>query len=155
MKAVYLKKVRLMARERPKRYVDGDISPFMWNYANKLVLFDNVFQTIIGPSSPNAIAMIAGQSGSTQWVKHPNTDASTSPRMPPFLDRCFGRRRPGSALGLSQRSTEPAAGFSGRTTGPEVGSKLYHQPNLSRAISIPALLSAWVYATSNIGAKPP
>ena len=56
-------------------YVDGDIIPFMWNYANKFVLFDNVFQTIIGPSSPNAIAMIAGQSGSTQWVKHPNTDA--------------------------------------------------------------------------------
>ena len=56
-------------------YVDGDIIPFLWNYANKFVLFDNVFQTIIGPSSPNAIAMIAGQSGSTQWVKHPNTDA--------------------------------------------------------------------------------
>ena len=56
-------------------YVDGDIIPFMWNYANKFALFDNIFQTIIGPSSPNAIAMIAGQSGSTQWVKHPNTVA--------------------------------------------------------------------------------
>jgi phospholipase C len=56
-------------------YVDGDIIPFLWNYANKFVLFDNIFQTIIGPSSPNAIAMIAGQSGSTQWVKHPNTAA--------------------------------------------------------------------------------
>ena len=56
-------------------YVDGDIIPFMWNYANKFALFDNIFQTIIGPSSPNAIAMIAGQSGSTQWVKHPNTAA--------------------------------------------------------------------------------
>jgi phospholipase C len=56
-------------------YVDGDIIPFMWNYANKFVLFDNIYQTIIGPSSPNAIAMIAGQSGSTQWVKHPNTEA--------------------------------------------------------------------------------
>jgi phospholipase C len=56
-------------------YVDGDIIPFLWNYANKFALFDNIFQTIIGPSSPNAIAMIAGQSGSTQWVKHPNTAA--------------------------------------------------------------------------------
>jgi phospholipase C len=56
-------------------YVDGDIIPFLWNYASKFVLFDNIFQTIIGPSSPNAIAMIAGQSGSTQWVKHPNTAA--------------------------------------------------------------------------------
>jgi len=56
-------------------YVDGDVIPFLWNYANKFILFDNIFQTIIGPSSPNAIAMIAGQSGSTQWVKHPNTEA--------------------------------------------------------------------------------
>ncbi len=56
-------------------YVDGDIIPFLWNYANKFALFDNIFQTIIGPSSPNAIAMIAGQSGSTQWVKHPNSAA--------------------------------------------------------------------------------
>jgi phospholipase C len=56
-------------------YIDGNIIPFMWNYASKFVIFDNVFQTIIGPSSPNAIAMIAGQSGSTQWVEHPNTDA--------------------------------------------------------------------------------
>jgi phospholipase C len=39
-------------------YIDGNIIPFMWNYANKFVLFDNVFKTIIGPSSPNAIAMI-------------------------------------------------------------------------------------------------
>jgi len=56
-------------------YIDGNIIPFMWNYASKFVLFDNIFQTIVGPSSPNAIAMIAGQSGSTQWVEHPTTDA--------------------------------------------------------------------------------
>lgn len=59
-------------------YVDCDTVPFMWNYANKFTLFDNIFQTTIGPSSPNAIAMISGQSGETQWVKHPEaTSAST------------------------------------------------------------------------------
>jgi len=62
-------------------YIDGDTIPFMWNYASKFVLFDNVFQTIIGPSSPNAIAMISGQSGSTQWVEHPNTDALNVPAL--------------------------------------------------------------------------
>jgi phospholipase C len=51
-------------------YVDCDTIPFLWNYANRFVLFDNIFQTVIGPSTPNALAMIAGQSGETQWVKH-------------------------------------------------------------------------------------
>ncbi len=59
-------------------YVDCDTIPFLWNYANKFALFDNIFQTTIGPSTPNAIAMIAGQSGETQWVKHPGaTSAAT------------------------------------------------------------------------------
>ena len=62
-------------------YIDGNIIPFMWNYANKFILFDNVFQTIIGPSSPNAIAMISGQSGQTQWVEHPTTDALNVPAL--------------------------------------------------------------------------
>jgi phospholipase C len=62
-------------------YIDGNIIPFMWNYANKFVLFDNVFQTIIGPSSPNAIAMISGQSGQTQFVEHPTTDGINVPAL--------------------------------------------------------------------------
>jgi phospholipase C len=62
-------------------YIDGNTIPFLWNYASKFVLFDNIFQTIVGPSSPNAIAMIAGQSGSTQWVEHPNTDALNVPAL--------------------------------------------------------------------------
>ena len=53
-------------------YVDCNTIPFMWNYAARFTLFDNIFQTTIGPSTPNAIAMISGQSGETQWVKHPD-----------------------------------------------------------------------------------
>ena len=52
-------------------HVDCDTAPFLWNYADKFTLFDNFFDTVIGPSTPNAIAMIAGQSGETQWIKHP------------------------------------------------------------------------------------
>ncbi len=52
-------------------HVDCDTAPFLWNYADKFTLFDNFFDTVIGPSTPNAIAMIAGESGETQWVKHP------------------------------------------------------------------------------------
>ena len=52
-------------------HVDCNTVPFLWNYADRFTLFDNFFDTVIGPSTPNAIAMIAGQSGMTQWVKHP------------------------------------------------------------------------------------
>ncbi len=52
-------------------HVDCDTAPFLWTYADHFTLFDNFFDTVIGPSTPNAIAMIAGQSGVTQWVKHP------------------------------------------------------------------------------------
>ncbi len=59
-------------------YVDCDTIPFLWNYANRFTLFDNIFQTTVGPSTPNAIAMIAGQAGETQWVKHPETTSATT-----------------------------------------------------------------------------
>ena len=51
-------------------YIDCDTIPFFWQYANRFTLFDNIFATEDTPSSPNAIAMLAGQSGETQWVKH-------------------------------------------------------------------------------------
>lgn len=52
-------------------YEDCDTIPFLWDYASRFVLFDDFFQHTIGPSTPNALAMIAGQTGETQWVKHP------------------------------------------------------------------------------------
>jgi phospholipase C len=59
-------------------HVDCDTVPLLWQYADRFVLFDNFHQTAIGPSTPNAIAMIAGQVGDTQWVRHPaQADAAT------------------------------------------------------------------------------
>ncbi len=55
-------------------HIDCDTIPFFWNYASRFTLFDNIFATEDTPSTPNAIAMIAGQAGETQWVKH-GTDA--------------------------------------------------------------------------------
>ena len=51
-------------------HIDCDTIPFFWRYANRFTLFDNIFATEDTPSTPNAIAMIAGQAGETQWVKH-------------------------------------------------------------------------------------
>ena len=57
-------------------HIDCDAAPFLWRYADRFTLFDHFMDTIIGPSTPNAIAMIAGQSGETQWMLHPEARAA-------------------------------------------------------------------------------
>jgi phospholipase C len=52
-------------------HVDCNAAPIMWNYADRFTLLDNFFDTVIGPSTPNALGMFSGQSGLTQWVEHP------------------------------------------------------------------------------------
>ena len=64
------------AGEVPMGHVDCDTIPFMWQYADRFAVMDNFHMTVNGPSTPNAIAMIAGQGGETQWVKHPTQSAS-------------------------------------------------------------------------------
>ena len=57
-------------------HVDCDTIPFWWQYASRFTIFDNIFATEDTPSTPNAVALIAGQSGETQWVK-PGTAGTT------------------------------------------------------------------------------
>jgi phospholipase C len=57
-------------------HLDCDAAPFMWQYADRFTLFDHFMDTIIGPSTPNAIAMISGQGGETQWMLHPDAQAT-------------------------------------------------------------------------------
>ncbi len=59
-------------------HLDCDTIPFLWRYADRFTMFDNFHMTIIGPSAPNAIAMIAGQAGDTQWVLHPDQANGTT-----------------------------------------------------------------------------
>lgn len=58
-------------------HLDCNTIPFLWNYADRFTMFDNFHQTTIGPSTPNAIAMIAGQTGETQWALHNSTAGGT------------------------------------------------------------------------------
>ncbi len=51
-------------------YVDCETIPFLWRWASRFTIFDNVFATEDGPSSPNAVAMLSGQAGESQWVEH-------------------------------------------------------------------------------------
>jgi phospholipase C len=62
--------------ELPLAYVDCDTIPLLWNYASRFVLFDAFFETALTPSAPNAVAVIAGQTGLTQWLKHPELSAA-------------------------------------------------------------------------------
>ncbi len=59
-------------------HLDCDTIPFLWQYADRFAFFDNFHMTITGPSTPNAIAMIAGQSGLTQWALHPGESAKNT-----------------------------------------------------------------------------
>ncbi len=71
----------LVAKQRAElvvSHIDCDTVPFLWQYADRFTLFDNFHQTTIGPSTPNAIAMIAGQSGETQWALHPEQGSNNT-----------------------------------------------------------------------------
>ena len=60
-------------------HIDCDTIPLWWNFANRFTIFDRIFATEDTPSTPNAIAMIAGQAGETQWVKHAGDSAPAQP----------------------------------------------------------------------------
>ena len=51
---------------------DCDTIPLLWRYAQRFVLFDHIFQEMIGPSTLGNIAIIAAQTGQTQWALHPD-----------------------------------------------------------------------------------
>jgi phospholipase C len=51
---------------------DCNTIPFLWNYANRFVLFDHMFQDVTGPSTPGNLTIFAAQSGETQAALHPN-----------------------------------------------------------------------------------
>ncbi len=59
-------------------HVDCTEAPILWQWADRFTLFDNFHQSVIGPSTPNAIALIAGQSGVTQWALHPSEGANNT-----------------------------------------------------------------------------
>jgi phospholipase C len=82
-------------------HVDCDTIPFLWQWAKNFVLFDNFRQTTIGPSTPNAIAIIAGQSGETQWALHSTTEGATvshaNPAFPTPLGASYGSHFAGNS----------------------------------------------------------
>jgi len=91
-------------------HVDCDTVPFLWRYADRFILFDHFMDTIVGPSTPNAIAMIAGQSGETQWMLHPD-EATKGGKGKDGMVPMLSDPRPywGSALDSADRLRQPQA----------------------------------------------
>ena len=70
-------------------YEDCDTIPILWGYASKFTLFDHIFQTMTGPSTPGNLAIIGAQAGQTQWALHPSegyTDNGSSVPGVPVLN---------------------------------------------------------------------
>ncbi len=44
-------------------YFSPSLIPYYWDYASQFVLLDNFFSSVMGPSLPNHLYLIAGQSG--------------------------------------------------------------------------------------------
>lgn len=59
-------------------HVDCDTAPYLWQFADRFAMFDNFHMTVSAPSTPNALALIAGQSGLTQWALHPGEASSNT-----------------------------------------------------------------------------
>ena len=91
-------------------HVDCDTAPFLWRYADRFTLFDHFMDTIIGPSTPNAIAMISGQGGETQWMLHPE-QASAGGQGKDAVVPMVGDPQPywGSPLDTANRLKQPQA----------------------------------------------
>jgi phospholipase C len=61
-------------------YEDCDTVPLLWAYADRFVLFDNMFEAMTGPSTPGNLSIMGAQVGQTQWALHPG-DATTLPAL--------------------------------------------------------------------------
>ncbi len=63
-------------------YYDGNTVTGLWNYAQHFSMSDNQFGTTFGPSSPGAINLVSGNTGtvdSTHLANSPSTSTPTAP----------------------------------------------------------------------------
>ena len=120
-------------------HIDCDTIPFMWLWAKNFVLFDNFRQTIVGPSTPNAIALIAGQSGETQWALH-NAEAPTTTYASPSFPNVLGASYAQTASGTTTNEFVPIVGDPGPYPGSNLDTSATKPPyNFDEKAANPAL----------------
>ncbi len=61
-------------------YYDGNTVTGLWNYASRFAMSDNSFGTTFGPSSPGAINLVSGNTGTVgKMINSADTDGDTVP----------------------------------------------------------------------------
>ena len=98
---------------------DCDTVPILWHYADRFALFDRIFQTIAGPSTPGNLSIIAAQTGVTQWARHPDQafkgDGAKGPGMPvvddadPFWGSPYDPNAPAQRMPYNPHDTAKTA----------------------------------------------
>src|SRR4029077_19968811 len=62
-------------------YYDGNTVTALWNYARQFAMSDNSFDTTFGPSSPGAINLVSGNTGTVGlMIKGPNNTVADGKR---------------------------------------------------------------------------
>jgi phospholipase C len=111
----------------------------MWQWAKNFVLYDNFHQTVVGPSTPNAIALISGQVGQTQLGLHSNEHATVSysnPSFPSVLGASYGS----NALPSDSNAYVPLTGDAGYFPGSNLDTAAVKPPyNFDESPATPAL----------------
>src|SRR5258708_23169148 len=67
-------------------YYDGNTVTAFWNYAQQFAMSDNSFDTTFGPSSPGAINLVSGNTGTVGlMIKGPNNTIPDALRGNPMI----------------------------------------------------------------------
>ena len=87
-------------------YYDGNTVTALWNYAQRFAMSDNSYNTTFGPSTPGALNLVSGQTGTA--VNHATADrqAGSVPHGPVTTTATYGVRNP-DANGLGTVINDP------------------------------------------------
>src|SRR2546423_2386229 len=63
-------------------YYDGNTVTGLWNYAQQYAMSDNSYGTTFGPSSPGAVNLVSGDTGSVDVGHEANNPSIATPTAP-------------------------------------------------------------------------
>jgi phospholipase C len=108
-------------------YYDGNTVTALWNYAQHYTMSDNSFATTFGPSSPGAVNLVSGDTGSvdmTHTANSPSIASATSPNADLTADGRGGYTLTSDAQPYwDDCSTRDAVAMSGTNIGDELNAR--------------------------------
>ena len=115
-------------------HIDCDTIPFFWRGQAASLSLTTSMRPRTHPPSPNAVAMIAGQSGETQWVKHgPNGQIYSRGHQHWHHARSTDRQ------GSISLSTVPSSTRRTSTSNPPVRKENYSNSNIASNLTFATL----------------